>query len=51
MQGAAGKKVYSFSEFMALGESNPAEPRPPKASDLCTIMYTSGTSGTPKASY
>lgn len=30
------------------GKEHPSEPCSPKPNDLCTIMYTSGTSGTPK---
>jgi len=41
-------KVLSFSEFIALGKKTPVEPVPPKAEDLCCIMYTSGSTGTPK---
>lgn len=44
----AGYNVLSFDELMAAGEAAPAEPVPPSASDLCTIMYTSGTTGDPK---
>eukprot|EP00891_Asterochloris_glomerata_P009967 jgi/Astpho2/9967/Aster-06780 len=44
----AGIKLYTYSEFLALGEQNPAPPTPPKPDDLCTIMYTSGTTGDPK---
>ena len=43
-------KVYSFEEFAALGAGKPAPPTPPAAEDYCTIMYTSGTTGDPKAS-
>ena len=45
---AAGVQVYSYDEFLALGKQHPAEPVPPKPEDLCTIMYTSGTTGDPK---
>jgi long-chain acyl-CoA synthetase len=44
----AGVAVYSWAEFLALGLANPADPIPPKEKDLCTIMYTSGTTGEPK---
>lgn len=30
------------------GKDNPRQPCPPQASDICTVMYTSGTSGQPK---
>ena len=46
----SGMDVYSFDEFLALGLSKPAEAIPPSAQDLCTIMYTSGTTGDPKVS-
>ncbi|KAI0169326.1 long-chain-fatty-acid-CoA ligase [Hypoxylon sp. FL1284] len=41
-------KIISYSDLVALGESNPIKPVPPKPSDMCCIMYTSGSSGTPK---
>ncbi|KAI0477658.1 acetyl-CoA synthetase-like protein [Xylariaceae sp. FL0804] len=40
--------IISYSDLIALGESNPVPPVPPKPTDLCCIMYTSGSSGTPK---
>ncbi|KAK6375747.1 long-chain fatty acid-CoA ligase [Exophiala oligosperma] len=40
--------VYSFSDFIKMGEEKPVEPTPPKPDDLCCIMYTSGSTGTPK---
>ena len=46
-----GIAVYSFDEFLALGRSKPAQPIPPKPEDLCTIMYTSGTTGDPKVRF
>lgn len=43
-----GVKPYSWDEFFRLGKENPSEITPPRLLDICTIMYTSGTSGTPK---
>ncbi len=43
-----GYKVLSFDELKALGAASPVPPHPPKPEDLCTIMYTSGTTGDPK---
>ena len=45
---AMGIKIYSFDDFIALGKEKHVEASPPKAEDLCTIMYTSGTTGDPK---
>ena len=47
---AQGMAVYSFDEFLEMGRQKPAAAIPPKSSDLCTIMYTSGTTGDPKVS-
>ncbi len=41
-------KVFSFDAFAKLGQENPSDPIPPKPEDLCTIMYTSGTTDKPK---
>lgn len=41
-----GIAVQSFSELLSAGQAKPAEPVPPKPEDYCTIMYTSGTTGT-----
>ncbi|KAK6118128.1 hypothetical protein DH2020_048112 [Rehmannia glutinosa] len=43
-----GIKTCSWSEFLNMGRENPCEVSPPKPSSICTIMYTSGTSGDPK---
>ncbi|KAI6382463.1 hypothetical protein MCOR25_000755 [Pyricularia grisea] len=40
--------VLSFDDLRKLGEENPVDAVPPKADDLCCIMYTSGSTGTPK---
>jgi len=45
---AAGLAVTPWSEFLAQGQEKPAPASPPSPSDLCTIMYTSGTTGDPK---
>lgn len=45
---ALGYAVHAFDAFAATGAAAPAPPVPPSPSDLCTIMYTSGTTGEPK---
>lgn len=45
---AKGIAVLSFDEIMEKGKAAPVEPVAPKAEDICTIMYTSGTTGDPK---
>ena len=37
-------EVVLFSQ----GKEYPSEPLPPQPHNICTIMYTSGTSGNPK---
>ena len=44
----AGITAHTWAAFLELGAAKPAEPSPPAPSDLCTIMYTSGTTGDPK---
>ncbi|BDA49779.1 Long chain acyl-CoA synthetase 4 [Coccomyxa sp. Obi] len=41
-------KCYSWNELVEMGRKSPAPAIPPKPEDLCTIMYTSGTTGNPK---
>ncbi|KAM7521389.1 hypothetical protein LguiA_011291 [Lonicera macranthoides] len=41
-------KPYSWNEFLNMGTEHPSETQPPQPVDICTIMYTSGTSGEPK---
>ncbi|GME73215.1 unnamed protein product [Ambrosiozyma monospora] len=43
-------KLYSYDEVIELGKAADKEIEivPPKAEDLCTIMYTSGSTGPPK---
>ena len=43
-----GVFVHTFDELMEMGKANPVEAIPPAPEDICCIMYTSGTSGTPK---
>ncbi|XP_028771018.1 long chain acyl-CoA synthetase 1-like isoform X2 [Neltuma alba] len=41
-------KPYSWAEFLDMGKENPSSISEPQAQSICTIMYTSGTSGDPK---
>ena len=41
-------KCYSWNELVEMGRKSAAPAIPPKPEDLCTIMYTSGTTGNPK---
>ena len=41
-------KVYTYQEVRKLGEENPVDPRPPTPESIFSIMYTSGTGGSPK---
>ncbi|OAY70857.1 Long chain acyl-CoA synthetase 1, partial [Ananas comosus] len=43
-----GLQIYSWNDFLRIGKENLCEPLPPRPLDICTIMYTSGTSGNPK---
>ncbi|KAJ4969468.1 hypothetical protein NE237_016169 [Protea cynaroides] len=43
-----GLKPCSWKQFLEMGRENPAELSMPQPLTICTIMYTSGTSGDPK---
>eukprot|EP01125_Pyxidicula_operculata_P016570 TRINITY_DN5718_c0_g1_i2.p1 TRINITY_DN5718_c0_g1~~TRINITY_DN5718_c0_g1_i2.p1 ORF type:complete len:861 (-),score=179.38 TRINITY_DN5718_c0_g1_i2:192-2474(-) len=43
-----GIKIHAWEDILAKGRKDPDEPHPPLASSLGIIMYTSGTTGTPK---
>lgn len=43
-----GIEVVSFKKIEQLGQQRPQPEKPPKMSDLCTVCYTSGTTGNPK---
>jgi long-chain acyl-CoA synthetase len=41
-------KFMSIQELLMAGKQTPVPVRPPHSSDLCCIMYTSGSTGNPK---
>ncbi|XP_074316000.1 long chain acyl-CoA synthetase 1-like [Silene latifolia] len=43
-----GIQTYSWNQFLQMGKEEPSETVPPQTINICTIMYTSGTSGEPK---
>lgn len=45
---AVNIKVLSFHDLERIGEAYPSLPKPPQATDIATICYTSGTTGKPK---
>ncbi|XP_041990996.1 long chain acyl-CoA synthetase 1 isoform X2 [Salvia splendens] len=45
---AIGIQTYSWNDFLNKGKDNPCKVSPPEPDTICTIMYTSGTSGDPK---
>ncbi|XP_077226588.1 long chain acyl-CoA synthetase 4-like [Tasmannia lanceolata] len=46
--GKFGLALYSWDEFLLLGDDKQFDLPMSKQSDICTIMYTSGTTGDPK---
>lgn len=40
--------VLKYEDLRRMGEENPVDPVPPTREDLCCIMYTSGSGGSPK---
>ncbi|KAI9505165.1 medium-chain fatty acid-CoA ligase faa2 [Coemansia sp. RSA 1358] len=45
---ALGVALLDMPGVITLGRANVTAPRPPSPSDVCTISYTSGTTGKPK---
>ncbi|KAJ2355770.1 medium-chain fatty acid-CoA ligase faa2 [Coemansia erecta] len=45
---AAGVGLYDVTQVADMGRAAPTQPRLPRAADLCTVCYTSGTTGSPK---
>jgi long-chain acyl-CoA synthetase len=43
-----GIEIYTFDEVEKLGALKDHPEKPPTSSDICTICYTSGTTGNPK---
>ncbi|KAL8158935.1 hypothetical protein V2J09_000472 [Rumex salicifolius] len=44
----AGIRAFSWTDFVKMGKQHFVEPAAPQSFHICTIMYTSGTSGEPK---
>nr|XP_043618685.1 long chain acyl-CoA synthetase 1-like [Erigeron canadensis] len=48
MADSIGIKSFSWNDFLQMGSEHPSELQTPQPSNICTIMYTSGTNGDPK---
>jgi len=42
------KNIISYTDLIELGHDNPIDPTPPRTVDIACIMYTSGSTGSPK---
>jgi long-chain acyl-CoA synthetase len=42
------KNIISYQDLVDLGASNSIDPTPPLPTDIACIMYTSGSTGSPK---
>jgi long-chain acyl-CoA synthetase len=45
MKDAGVDRLLSWDEFLQVGADNSRDAVPPKAEDISTVMYTSGTTG------
>ncbi|KAJ6254743.1 long-chain-fatty-acid--coa ligase 5 [Anaeramoeba flamelloides] len=48
VENTEGIHIYTFQSVMEEGKNSPVEHRPPSPSDLCGIVYTSGSTSFPK---
>lgn len=48
VRASASQKVISLKSLSDLGKKYPIEPKQPEPEDLCSIMYTAGSTGDPK---
>ncbi len=44
----AGLTLIGLQNLFETGRANPSPPTPPSPDDICTVMFTSGTTGNPK---
>ena len=45
---SVGLRLHNVLDVLQSGTRSPCQPSPPSSQDLCTICYTSGTTGVPK---